>query len=740
MNIPGSDLLYPVAQQVDTATSPPEHEWPHAMIPASPVVLGVAKWPVARRSALGLTPAIVPPIPLRFSARAAAVGLMAEATRLRASEDEAIRICAAAAPPRFSPAAWEVVLTETGYPEEALIALLHALCHGASIDPAPTALLGPPRVDKNHNSLYTHLPLVTEKLAKQRNACTLMTWPSRDVMPCMVAPLGTVTKFEKFADQQNFDEWQRLNKAAFAAASNADFEAFERGTTVNVADLNMPVPPQTTGASSTRIIHDARVGINDRGEAPTFAALTTLREIAHYAQPGDHMWVEDIQSAFKLVSPVPWQAILLASIFLGALFIDTRLTFGLNMSPFLFHACVAHPLAWVVSFVCEKHSVPGRVFQYVDDHIGVARARHAALRLHRCFLTALEWLNVPREPDKHQPAAQRVRALGLIIDTSRATGVVVECPEDKLLRIRDICKQALSRKAISLKKLESLCGMIGFVGVSIHGAFVFTAELRAALYAADADRRKHTTLSAAMRVDLTFWADFAASWNGIEVVRAVPTVPRGHASADAMAERDVSALGIFVCGRGFRIVIDRTVWGGGHYPDAVADIAVLELIAYATLVAVSAALFPSQHVAVVSMVTDNSTVRARVEKGYCRDPHASVILRFIWRVTTVARLTSSLTWIKSEDNALSDAPSRGDQQQFSNALAAYTANLPSSAPAWWPAMLRYEPAARRPFTSCRAGSALFSLVHDLGRGHVQGVQVDAQQVALLLEGIRAELG
>ncbi len=618
--------------------------------------------------------------------------------------------------------------------------LLHALRHGASIDPAPTALLGPPRVDKNHNSLYAQLPLVAAKLAKQRNAGTLATWSSRDTMPHVVAPLGTVTKLASFVDQQNFDDWQRRNKASFAAASNADYQAFTRDATVSVAELNLPLPPQTAGAASVRIIHDARFGINDRGEAPTFAALTTLRDIAHYAQPGDHMWVEDIQGAFKLVSPVPWQAILLASIFLGALFIDTRLTFGLNMSPFLFHACVAHPLMWVVIFLCEKHGVPGRVFQYVDDHMGVARTRDAALRLHRCFLTALEWLNVPREPDKHQPTAQRVRALGLIIDTSHATGVVVECPEDKLLRIRDICKQALSRKAISLKKLESLCGMVGFVGVSIHGAFVFTAELRIALYSAAVGGHKLTTLSPEMRVDLTFWSEFAASWNGVEVVRAVPTVPQGHASADAMAERDVSALGIFVCGFGFRIVIDRTAWCSGHYPDAVANIAILELIAYATLVTVCAALFPSQHVIVVPMVTDNSTVRARVEKGYCKDPHASAILRFIWRVTTVARLTSSLTWVRSEDNALSDAPSRGDQLQFSNALEVYTTNLPSSAPAWWPAMLRYEPAARRPFTSCGAGSALFSLVHDLGRGHVQGVQVDAQQVALLLGAIRAELG
>jgi hypothetical protein len=157
----------------------------------------------------------------------------------------------------------------------------------------------------NHASLYTHLPQVSAKLQRQRDAGTLVEWRRRDTMPHVVAPLGTVKKLETYADQQNFEDWERLHKACFAAVSNADFEAFERGTTINAASLNVPMPPQPAGAASLRIIHNARFGINDRGEAPTSQLLTTLRDIAHYPQPGDYLWVEDIQGALKLVSPVP---------------------------------------------------------------------------------------------------------------------------------------------------------------------------------------------------------------------------------------------------------------------------------------------------------------------------------------------------------------------------------------------------------------------------------------------------
>src|SRR5262249_17290949 len=112
---------------------------------------------------------------------------------------------------------------------------------------------------------------------------------------------------------------------------------------------------------------------------------------------------------------------------------------------------------------------------------------------------------------------------------------------------------------------------------------------------------------------------------------------------------------------------------------------------------------------------------------------------FIWRVTTIARLTSSLSWTSSAENELSDAASRGDHARFTNALAAYCADLPSSAPAWWPAVLRYEPAAGRPLATSHARSALSSLAHDLGRGDDEKLRVNAQEVAVLLRAIRAEL-
>jgi hypothetical protein len=147
------------------------------MIPAATVVLSVAKWPVAQHSALGFSPAIAPSIPLRFSAHAAAVGLMAEATRLRASKDEAIRICGAAALLCFSPAAWEVVLRETGYPKDALVAFAAHAAPWSIHRPGPDSVAQAiPRGQEPQLTL--HAPAAgsskTGEAAQHRHACDVV--------------------------------------------------------------------------------------------------------------------------------------------------------------------------------------------------------------------------------------------------------------------------------------------------------------------------------------------------------------------------------------------------------------------------------------------------------------------------------------------------------------------------------------------------------------------------------------
>jgi hypothetical protein len=713
----------------------------HVSIPSRLVAIGAAAWGGAPRQAGPFEVSVMSEEPERFSARAKAAGRLDEARELEMLEGIGMLLSAQSAPSRFNPEQWERVLRVAGYPEHALGPLLRAIRQGASIDPDPTTPLGPAVYLPNHASLYAHIPFVLAKLGKQITARTLMAWPD-GCRPHVVAPLGVVAKFKTYADHVAHNKWLHCHNAELRGMANRDVTARQGGSSgdgVLRVDGRVPTPPRPSGSVTERLIHDARQGVNDRGEPPTMGKLDTLRQIAQEALPGDFTWVEDVSGAFKLVKILGWQTILTGTALLGATLVDTCLTFGLNTSPQAFQAAVGHPLLWTVLHFLAVLAIAGHVFQYVDDHIGLARSLQDARRQRAVFRTACRLLNIPLEDAKTREPAQSNLILGLILHTKDI--VRVECPKDKLDWIREILTAALRAGSLTVKELETVCGMIGFIGVSIHGAFVFSAELRDAMRRAKAQGLDFVGLTAPIRGDIAFWQRFAEQWNGLEVILARSQIPAGHLSADAMTAGRTSAIGLFACGRGFRVPVNIRKWEQGPFKEAATDIAILELIAFALQVIIAAALFPGAASALsVACVTDNSTVRRRVEKGWCRDPHANAILRFVWRVSTFARVNCSVSWIPSGDNALSDAPSRGDQHSFSRALVEYHAHRLSNssvAPAWWPRHVRYEPAPGRAFAACDSGSAFGAVADDLGTVDITKVPIDDQEVAGLLQRVRA---
>lgn len=283
------------------------------------------------------------------------------ARRLAHAEEIGTRLAASASPSELDPVKWRHLLTAAAYPDDALRLLMHAMTDGASIDPAGEApILGGDIRLTNHLSLYGQAELVSSKLQQQRDAGTLVEWP-RDSEPLVVSPLGTITKCPLLADEIRLDLWEKTQQSSLRGAQQRDAQANSSRTATTLAHLNAPRAP--TGSGKVRIIHDARVGINDRADAPSLGKLDTLASVVHQSRPGDFMWVSDLRAAFKNVRIVPWQLGLMAFAFLGVTMVDTRLTFGLNLAPLLYHACVGHPLLWMIfyffSFSIKKNSKGG---------------------------------------------------------------------------------------------------------------------------------------------------------------------------------------------------------------------------------------------------------------------------------------------------------------------------------------------------------------------------------------------
>ncbi len=701
------------------------------------VTIGASGFPSGHNRPRSLTqslfePTVALPCPLRFSARAALAGDFDTAQSLRQAEDMCVEFAKLAAPSPFCVRRWEVVLRFFGYPEHALLPLLDALASGATVDPAPDMPLGPRTWLPNHASAYAHTALLDAKLSKQVSEGTLLEWPAH-LAPWLVSPLGAVVKFQLIADERAYDAWCQQTAPRLKAAAATDHAAAVDRCPLIAADLGVPEPPAPTGPSKVRVIHDARFGINDRGPAPKLGKLDTLRVIAEYARPGDYLWIEDLKGAYKQVRTIPWMMLLTCFSFLGRVFMDSRLTFGLNLSPYKYTACLGHPLLWVAVALTLRRSVLGHIFQYIDDHIGVSPSLKSAQGQRSCFREACWFLQAVCEDEKAVAPTQHGKVLGMILHTSPV--VSVECPADKLERIRAVLALACGKGCFSRSELESVLGQIAFVAVSIRGAHIFTAELYTLLKASRT--APIINVSAAIQCDLAFWSDFAHIWNGVETIVSEPSLPAGHASADAMLEGSSAGIGLFLCGRGFHIPVDVAVLTG-----TLAKIAVLELIGFALLSVLVAAAFRGSvpHLAsvVFPSLGDNTNVFHWIKKGRSNDDTANRILRFAWHVSSSSRVCCSLTWIPSEQNELADACSRNDQSRFSAAHSRYMSNaFPRAGPVHgWPACFDIQQPPSGEITRCLPGSCLHTLAAHLGGADDSRIPISAQQVDRILREVQ----
>ena len=645
------------------------------------------------------------------------------------------------AAPAFDVVRWEATLRGANYPEPALSALLLLMRTGASIDPAPGNAIGEPSFQPNRGSLHIDTSVMEVTLRDALEAGTVVPWPGgQDTpQPYVVAPFSVVTKFENFADEELHKAWWKQHKRHYNALAERDARPLLRPD----APPGPPPPPDPprpvfSGKIKSRLVHDATTGINDRGDPPKMGEYDTLRQIAGSLRPGSFIGVEDVKGAFKLVHIATWCFIVMGIAFAGSIYIDSRLTFGLNMSPLLYEALVGHPSQWLALWLAHELGLGGLLFRYVDDNITVSPpgSRTSALRFHSCLCLALELLGIPRAVNKSVKPCHRALVLGIILHTVPYVGM--EVPMQKLSKIRAILSRARAREFICRKELESVIGQICYIAIAVRGAHVFSSELMFALRTA---RQEKITMSHGLRQDIAFWADFASTWSGRELLHKEPSIPLGHAESDAFLEGTTGGIGIHVLGRAFHIPVDISDWPAdcltGQSQHKI--IGRLELIGSALLFTLLAALFPGKH---IPTVRDNQNVYSWLSKGRTKKSTTNAILRFIWRISAASGTEFSTVWHPSAEMTLADPVSRNDLARYKLGLAAYNHSHLSSPrrPVWWPVSVGYTVGGRSgTITCCDKSSPLGALATYLGTNDTSHVPHVHAQMGPLLAGLRLSL-
>ena len=179
-------------------------------------------------------------------------------------------------------------------------------------------------------------------------------------------------------------------------------------------------------------------------------------------------------------------------------FVDKCMPFGSSISCANFQQ-VSNAISFLVSYRTGCQNV-----NYLDDYFFCSLLKLLCNNQVKSFLQVCAEINFPVSQEKMVWANTLMTFLGLLIDTMHQ---VILIPLDKLAGAIAMLDDVITRKKITLKTLQKLCGTLNFLCRCIIPGRAFTR----CLYAAGAGLTKphhHLNVNKEMKEDLAVWKYF----------------------------------------------------------------------------------------------------------------------------------------------------------------------------------------------------------------------------------------
>ena len=362
-------------------------------------------------------------------------------------------------------------------------------------------------------------------------------------------------------------------------------------------------------------------------------SLPTVDSLVQYIRHGDkgvYLATLDISRAYKNFTsdPLDWPLLCLA--WGGRYFCDVSLPFGARASSFHMQS-VANA---IVDILAHKGI---KAFMYLDDIILVSPNRHKALHDYSQARELLQLLALPEACDKSQPPAQRVKWLGIIIDTNEMTLTI---PEDKLQQVLAQVSKHSKARSMSQKQLRSMLGHLLHVAKCVRPARLFVARLLEALREA---KGWHIRVDANMRADFAWLLEFCGQWNGRSCIP--DPEPAMHIYVDA-------------CLSGVGATDGNRAYAGQVAPvDDGAD-NITELEALNVIIALHSFLGKDNAKTHVQVHCDNKAAVQVLQSGRGRNKVLLDCARAAWMVQAVLDVQVSYVHVPGKDNEIADRLSR----------------------------------------------------------------------------------
>ncbi|KAM4770950.1 uncharacterized protein WCC33_002735 [Rhinophrynus dorsalis] len=230
-------------------------------------------------------------------------------------------------------------------------------------------------------------------------------------------------------------------------------------------------------------------------------------EIVKGVGPGAMLAKVDVESAFRLLPLHPSSFKYTGCCVKGKFYVDKCLPMGCAVSCAYFEAFNSF-----IHWALVRRSGAGTVAHYLDDFLLIGEPGSGrCLGLLRELLALLGDLGVPVAEDKTVWPCTRLSFLGIEIDTEEEK---CRLPRDKVVKARQLVRQAREAKKLELGKVQELLGVLNFACRVIPMGRVFNRRLERAT-AGVSKRHFKVRLTRHLRADLEVWDRFLQDFNGV---------------------------------------------------------------------------------------------------------------------------------------------------------------------------------------------------------------------------------
>ena len=404
-----------------------------------------------------------------------------------------------------------------------------------------------------------------------------------------------------------------------------------------IVDMSAP-----EGASVNDGIDEARSALSYVGVGDAVRGITSFGR-------GTLLAKVDIKSAYRNIPVHPDDRWLMGMQWGGALYVDTALPFGLRSAPKIFTA-VADAVEWMA-----RQEGVRFIIHYLENFLVMGPPSSPECgEARRKLLEILGRLGLPVAEEKLEGPTTSLDFLGFTLDTELSE---IRLPRAKLEELRVLLQQWRGRKSCTRKELESLTGKLAHAAKAVKPGKTFLGRMFRLLGGV---RKAHyrVRLNLSFRSDILWWDTFAASWNGVSLLK--PT-------AEECVHVWTDASGAFGCGA---FVPASQDWFQFKWPDSYLaegvqlkeeSIALKELLPIVMSCAIWGRDWASR---TATMHCDNLGVVSLVNSGYSRVPQIMHLLRCLFFIRARFQLDVWAVHVPGVQNSLADAISRNNLDAF----------------------------------------------------------------------------